>query len=457
MASLSNGAPKDLMLFCIDRFGLKECIETGTFRGDSTEFAAQHFDYVLTIELNDDNFEQANTKLAYYSDRIECWHGDSAELMPGAMQQLDGRAFIWLDAHCVAGQFGDEDACPVLDELDAINRHGEHHIIVIDDAHCFMPPLPMYLTPEAWPVLTDIEDKAAYNGYVVHVAHDMIILATPSDMREIITFIATLPAGRNAMMRRLGCAAEAINGPLKKGAVPAVLPAFTGMTYTQYGWMLVHRFDPAQTPALTMAGQSRDQPDIEMLGRLCKNAGYGAVFVDIGANVGAYSFGVRRFCAEVHAFEPQRIIFNMMCGSVALNGWLNVRCYNVALGRGPGQVEVPQFDYNKALSFGSVEFGPEQREQLSQARAHVAARVEYVELRTLDSYNFPRIDVLKIDVEGMELAVLAGASETIDRCRPIILIEHGKSDKGILRAVLEAKAYEVEDSGTFDFLCTPSE
>lgn len=468
MSTLSNGVPKDLVLFLQRHFDLHEFIETGTFRGDSTEFALSLFDYVLTIELDEENFQQSRERLeaaatrhAQDTDRqievvLDCWQGNSAELMPGALKQLDGPALIWLDAHCVAGQFGDEDACPVLEELAAIRLSTYNHIILIDDAHCFHPPLPQHLTPEAWPTIDDIRTEATRAGYLVHVAHDLIILAIPTQMPAILEFLSSLPVARNAVMRRLKCFATAVNGPMKKGAVPAALPAFTGLVYTNYGWMLVHRFDPNQTPALTQAGISRDHHDIEKLSRILKDAGYGAVFVDVGANVGAYTLGLRRFCSKVHSFEPQRIIYNMLCGSVALNGCLNIFCHNVALGAANhGTIEVPQFDYNKPLSFGSIEFGAEQKEPLSQQRQYNPLWRETVPLRTLDSYNLDRVDVLKIDVEGMELDVLSGAAATITHCRPVILIEHGKSDRGILHAVIESMGYIVEESGVFDFLCVP--
>jgi FkbM family methyltransferase len=163
---------------------------------------------------------------------------------------------------------------------------------------------------------------------------------------------------------------------------------------------------------------------------------------------------LRRFCAEVHAFEPQRILFNMLAGSIALNGWLNVYCYNVALGQGEGEVEIPQYDYNKPLSFGSIEFDGVQKEPLTQSRGK-SDRKEFVPLKLLDDYRFRRIDVLKIDVEGMELAVLAGAYETIQRCRPVLFIEHAKSVKAVLQSVIESLGYVVEEHGTMDFICLP--
>jgi hypothetical protein len=71
-----------------------------------------------------------------------------------------------------------------------------------------------------------------------------------------------------------------------------------------------------------------------------------------------------------------------------------------------------------------------------------------VPVRTLDSYNFPCVDVMKIDAEGMELPVLRGGAATIQRHHPKILIEHVKVGIDNLTKQLEAFGYDhFEDLG----------
>ena len=53
-------------------------------------------------------------------------------------------------------------------------------------------------------------------------------------------------------------------------------------------------------------------------------------------------------------------------------------------------------------------------------------------LKTMDEHNYDTIDVLKVDVEGLEIPVLNGARETLARCSPVIVIE---------RCVLNSEAY----------------
>jgi FkbM family methyltransferase len=139
---------------------------------------------------------------------------------------------------------------------------------------------------------------------------------------------------------------------------------------------------------------------------------------------------------------------------VALNGLTQVFCHHVAVGDREGVIEVPQFDYDKRMNFGSVEFGGVQRERLDQARGHDARRREYVRMAALDGFGFDRVDLMKIDAEGMELEVLAGAAGIIGRCRPVILAEYLKVNRRKLREALSVYGYDLFTLG-FNYLCVP--
>jgi FkbM family methyltransferase len=181
------------------------------------------------------------------------------------------------------------------------------------------------------------------------------------------------------------------------------------------------------------------------------------VVVDAGANFGAFSLGLVMSVGpggKIHAFEPQRVLFNMLAGSIALNSHLNVYCYHVALGDHDGALEIPQFDYFSPLNFGSIEFSREQGEPLTQERGHDPAKVDYVPLAKLDRFKFERLDLLKIDVEGMENQVLSGAAETIARCQPVIFVECLKSNRDELRRLLKQWQYTLYENA-MNFLCIP--
>jgi FkbM family methyltransferase len=234
---------------------------------------------------------------------------------------------------------------------------------------------------------------------------------------------------------------------------------FSLVVPTAYGQMIINRNDTRQADPLVKTGLSRNHDEIELLRKVLGVIGSNLVVLDVGANFGTYALGLVPAVGEggqVHAFEPQRLIFNMLAGSVALNGLTNVYCHFAAIGASEGRIEVPQFDYASPLSFGSIEFGPEQREPLTQERRHDQDRIEYVPLKTIDGYEFPHVDFIKIDVEGMETDVLRGARGTIGRCRPVMYVEFLKSDKRALSehiASLDYKLYEIAEN----VLCIPSE
>ena len=65
----------------------------------------------------------------------------------------------------------------------------------------------------------------------------------------------------------------------------------------------------------------------------------------------------------------------------------------------------------------------------------------------IDSLERDRIDLIKLDVEGMEVEALAGASETLRRHKPIIFVEHIKCDRERLSERLIGAGYNCFPAG----------
>ena len=144
----------------------------------------------------------------------------------------------------------------------------------------------------------------------------------------------------------------------------------------------------------------------------------GDVALDIGANFGSHTIPMAQFAGPtgaVHAFEPQRIPFQILCGNVALNELGNVRALPQAVGAAAGKIKIPPLDYAGRNNFGGIPLG--------------GADGEDVEVITLDALALPKLRLAKIDVEGMELDVLLGARATLARCRPILYVENDRVDK----------------------------
>jgi FkbM family methyltransferase len=146
----------------------------------------------------------------------------------------------------------------------------------------------------------------------------------------------------------------------------------------------------------------------------------GMVFVDVGANEGLYSlFASRRVGAEglVLALEPSAREFDRLQRNLALNRTSNVRARRLAAGEraGVARLRIAGYEHEGHNTFGDFAYAVD------------TERFEDVEVRTLDEIlaeeEIRRVDVLKIDVEGGEAAVLRGAHGTLERQRPIVMLE----------------------------------
>ena len=145
----------------------------------------------------------------------------------------------------------------------------------------------------------------------------------------------------------------------------------------------------------------------------------GAVVIEVGANIGAHTVHLAKLVGPqgaVLAFEPQRVIHQLLCANVALNELFNVHSFHAAAGRAPGSLKVPPLDYAAENNFGGLSLGG-------------ASTGEDVPVVTLDGFNLPAVRLLKVDVEGMEADVLLGARQLIARHRPVLYVENDRRDK----------------------------
>ncbi len=154
----------------------------------------------------------------------------------------------------------------------------------------------------------------------------------------------------------------------------------------------------------------------------------GDTVVEVGANIGALTVPLARAVGprgSVIALEPQRVVFQMLCGSAALNELRNVHAYHLAVGSRNGGTEVPMANYDAPGNFGAIALGTDQ-----DWRRSGETMTEPVSIVTLDYFlkDNKAARLLKIDCEGMETEVLDGASQFIFRHRPIIYAENDRRD-----------------------------
>jgi FkbM family methyltransferase len=171
----------------------------------------------------------------------------------------------------------------------------------------------------------------------------------------------------------------------------------------------------------------------------------GDVVIEVGANIGAHTLRLAQLAGpsgRVHAFEPQRIVFQTLCANLALNSITNTHCYLQGVGSTTGELPIPPIDYERPNNFGGVSFDADAPSRSSGADHGV----EVVPLITLDHVfaSLAQLRFLKIDVEGMELDVLLGGRELIKRTRPILYVENDRPAKSEpLVATLRALGYDL--------------
>src|SRR5947209_3861416 len=99
-----------------------------------------------------------------------------------------------------------------------------------------------------------------------------------------------------------------------------------------------------------------EESEIEtrLLKQLC---GPGSVVVEVGANMGMRTVPLARRVGPggfVYAYEPQRLIFQVLCANLALNSIPNADARPAAVGAERGSVEIPNVDYTRRNNFGAV-------------------------------------------------------------------------------------------------------
>lgn len=180
------------------------------------------------------------------------------------------------------------------------------------------------------------------------------------------------------------------------------------------------------------------EEEVELFAKILRP---GDTVVEAGANIGAHTVPLARLVnamGKVIAFEPQPFIYNLLCGNLALNELHNVSAYPLGLGETGRSMRLPKgIDYTDNLNFGGV--------SLVKSDSQTAITVGVI---PLDRLELPHLRLLKADVEGMEIEVLYGARNTIERCRPYLYIEDDEHDPGPRHRVMRELGYRTHDHVT---------
>jgi FkbM family methyltransferase len=148
----------------------------------------------------------------------------------------------------------------------------------------------------------------------------------------------------------------------------------------------------------------------------------GATFIDVGADIGYYSLKaapVVGVSGHVIAVEPNPEALERLRRNIAANRADVIAVAPVACSNAESTLELYAAD--------KANMGESSLSKANALQAGEAPRAYIVRARPLDSIvqesGVTRVDAIKIDVEGAEYLVLTGAQQTLDRFRPMVLVE----------------------------------
>src|SRR5579871_3466134 len=227
---------------------------------------------------------------------------------------------------------------------------------------------------------------------------------------------------------------------------------------TDHGTLIVNRFDQHAGAGgsfgvgYQLLGQaSYDWQEVILLRTLLdlrrKHYGDGVVAIDCGANLGVHTIEWSKHMTgwgRVLAFEAQERIYYALAGNIAINNCFNALALHAAVSSEPGIMTIPNPNYMIASSFGSLELRQRANNEFIGQTVNYTENTAEIRKVALDEFQLPRVDFIKLDVEGMELEALEGAEKTIKSSHPILLVEKIKTNAEKLQRWFVDRGYVLD-------------
>jgi FkbM family methyltransferase len=151
------------------------------------------------------------------------------------------------------------------------------------------------------------------------------------------------------------------------------------------------------------------EPEIALVPILCSRD---ADFLDVGANIGAYSFYAKSHSRHVYAMEPNPALTHHLRAVLGKKGTVLTMGASDHVATAP--FCIPFRNGNDVDTRSSLQ---------EDANPDFESRKINIAIAPIDSLGLDHVGVVKIDVEGHELAALNGARRTLEQCRPVAIVE----------------------------------
>src|SRR5579864_8368456 len=189
---------------------------------------------------------------------------------------------------------------------------------------------------------------------------------------------------------------------------------------------------------------------VQLLVARRRHHGDGVLAIDCGANIGVHTIEwaiAMTGWGTVFAIEAQERIYYALVGNIAINNCFNAMAIHAAVSSESGVMTIPSPNYLTPASFGSLELRQRANNEFIGQAINYTENTAQIRKVALDEFNLPRVDFIKLDVEGMELEALEGAEKTIKTSRPILQVEKIKSNGEQLHGWFSDRGYVLREVG----------
>ena len=184
--------------------------------------------------------------------------------------------------------------------------------------------------------------------------------------------------------------------------------------------------------------------ELPLIKFLIENVESNAVFFDIGANYGFYGTLVEEITdnAEIHCFEPPPDIITLLKKNLRKS---NSNAHQLAIGDYEGEASYNNTFRSGNSSLANIQSASEGINNTTKIKVHISSLDTFCKTNSIPT-------IIKIDVEGNELAVLRGAAQLLKKYRPILAIELWNDDviiKDICTFMqkFNYKSYKLDENG----------
>jgi FkbM family methyltransferase len=131
------------------------------------------------------------------------------------------------------------------------------------------------------------------------------------------------------------------------------------------------------------------------------------LIVDVGAWCGTWTLSMQQFAKQIHCYEPNKIHYGCLVRNIS--AYSHVESFNQALGNKDGLVKLTT--------------------ESATQNTRVLLEKGDTQINKLDSLGYNKIDLIKIDVEGLEMEVLKGATKILNNVEYLMIELNGNSER----------------------------